>query len=325
MTYDLICIGNAILDIIARVENSFLQEHQLEKGSMALISKETSERLYDALPPAQEQSGGAGANTVVGFSALGGRSCLVSKVADDAFGRIFTHDMKAMGVDVPLGPIEGGSTACCISMVTPDADRTMRTFTGVSDKITLPELPTQQIKRTKLLLIEGYMWTNDMAVKACIEAANLARKAGGKVVFTLSDVFLIKKYKKEFLSFISNYSDILMGNKLEFFELFEKETIEEVSELLKNHSIMGAITLGGEGAFVFDKERSFFTDRSPAERVIDTTGAGDLYASGFLYGVLGEMPLEVCGELASRAAAESISHLGARPDAPLKHLLEYIN
>ena len=317
-TLDVIAIGNAIVDIIGHCDEAFLARHGIAKGSMQLVDAGRVTQLYEDMGPGIEISGGSAANTMVGIASLGGKSGFIGKVADDEFGRIFRHDIKSSGVTFETPASNGGApTARSLILVTPDGERTMNTFLGVSPELTTAEIERKFIDRARIVYLEGYLFDRDEAKAAFREAASHAAQAGAKVAFTLSDAFCVDRHRNEFLSFIRNHVDILFANESELTSLYETNSFEEASKHASADVALAVLTRSAKGAVIVEKGRSVAVPADQIEKVIDTTGAGDLYAAGFLFGHARGLDNTVCGQLGALAAAEIISHIGARPHSSL--------
>jgi sugar/nucleoside kinase (ribokinase family) len=321
--YDVVCLGHALVDVIADVDDRFIEEHQLAHGTMSLIDSERAEALYAAMPPAIESSGGSAANTAVGVATLGGAAAYIGKVNDDQLGRVFEHDIRAASVAYEVsratGPVPTGRS---LVMVTPDAQRTMSTFIGISSELTPGDIDISLVAQSRVLYLEGYMWDDPPpARRAFFDAAEAARHAGRTVALTLSDPFVVDRYRTELTAFIKEQVDILFANEVEVVSLYETDSFERAAERVRGDCRIAALTRSEKGCVVIAGEE---THAIPAERVgpvVDTTGAGDLFAAGFLYGFTRDHGLDICGRLGVIAAGEVISHYGARPEAPLRDLV----
>ena len=320
-TYDVVGIGNAIVDIIGRCNDAFLAEHGATKGHMRLVDADTVAKLYKAMGPAIEISGGSAANTMTGIASFGGRAAFIGKVADDELGRIFGHDIRAAGVTFETKPANGGQpTARSLILVTPDGERTMNTFLGVSPELDHGEVDQKLVASAQVVYLEGYLFDRPEAKAAFRQAAKIAKGAGRKVALTLSDSFCVERHRAEFLDLIRGDVDILFANESEIMALYRVQSFDEAARLARADSEMAVLTRSAKGSVVLSGEKAVTIAPEPVARVVDTTGAGDLYAAGFLYGLTAGRPLDVCGRLGSLAAAEIISHVGARPETPLAKL-----
>ncbi len=315
---DVVGIGNAIVDVLAQSDDAFLDEHGLAKGAMMLVDAERSAALYDAMGPGVEASGGSAGNTMAGIASLGGKGGYIGKVRDDQLGRIFQHDIRAVGIEYnnPLAA-EGPSTGRCLIMVTPDAQRTMNTFLGAAVDLGPQDLDLDMIRRAKVTYMEGYLWDMPPAKAAYLEAAATAHAAGRKVSLTLSDSFCVERHRDSFLELISGHVDLLFANHDEICALFQVDSFEEAMKQVRGHCEIAAITRSEKGSVIVSGDETVEVEAESIEQLVDTTGAGDLYAAGFLYGYTQGKSLYDCGRIASIAAAEVISHFGARPATPL--------
>jgi sugar/nucleoside kinase (ribokinase family) len=322
-TLDVVCIGNAIVDVISHADDAFLDRHQMVKGSMQLIESDVALALYEDMPPAIESSGGSAANTAAGIASFGGRVGFIGKVADDQLGRVFTHDIRATGVEyTPLAPPADHATARCLILVTPDAQRTMNTFLGVSGLISPADVDTDLVARAEVVYCEGYLWDLPDAKAALLAGMEAARTAGGKVAFTLSDSFCVDRHRAEFVDLAEHHVDILFGNEAEICSLYETDSFEEAAQRVAGHCEIACLTRSEKGSVIITADGARISVPAAPVDLVDTTGAGDLYASGFLYGHTHGLDLEASGRLASLAAGEVISHLGARPEVDLTTFLE---
>ncbi len=320
-TLDVIAIGNAIVDIIGHCDEAFLARHGATKGSMQLVDANRITQLYGDMGPGIEISGGSAANTMAGIASLGGKSGFIGKVADDDFGRIFRHDIKSAGVMFETAASSGGApTARSLILVTPDGERTMNTFLGVSPELTIVEIDSGLIDKARIVYLEGYLFDRDEAKAAFREAADHATKSGAKVAMTLSDSFCVDRHRGEFLTFIRSHADILFANESEVTSLYETKSFDEAAKLASGDVALAVLTRSAKGAIIFEKGHSVTVPADRIEKVVDTTGAGDLYAAGFLFGHARGFDNTVSGRLGALAAAEIISHVGARPNTPLAEL-----
>ncbi|WP_417456465.1 adenosine kinase [Kordiimonas sp.] len=318
--FQVLCIGNAIVDIFARVEEDFLTEHERIKGSMMLVDAETSARIYDGMPPAVERSGGSAGNTAAGIASLGGKAAYMGKVHADQLGTVFRHDIRAIGVHYETeAATEGAPTATSMILVTPDAQRTMSTFLGACGELALSDIDEGIVARADVTYIEGYMWDRDNQKEAVLKAMDVAHENGKLVSLSLSDSFCVDRFRSEFVDLVEGRVDILFANESEIISLYETDTFEEAVERLRPHVKLAALTRSEKGSVVISKDGEVSVPAHPAS-VVDTTGAGDLYAAGFLFGYTSGKSLEDCARLGGLAAAEVISHLGARPEVNLKKL-----
>ena len=320
--YDVIAIGNAIVDIMAPADDATIERLSLNKGGMTLVDADGARRLYDAMGPAKEVSGGSAANTLAGLAALGAKCAFIGQVADDQFGTVFTHDMRAGGIDFDTPPRGSAPpTAQCLIFVTPDAQRTMNTFLGASQFLPAAALDEEAIAAAKVLYLEGYLWDPEEPRAAMRRAIQAARTAGREVAFTLSEVFVIDRHGNDFRALIAEgLVDVLFANHTELAALTGESDLEAGIAALKDKVPTLVVTCGADGATALGGgHRS--TVPSVATAVVDTTGAGDLFAAGFLFGHVRGEPLERCLRRGAICAAEVISHYGPRPEADLKALM----
>jgi sugar/nucleoside kinase (ribokinase family) len=319
--FDVTAIGNAIVDVLAKADDALLEQHNLKKGAMSLIDAVTAERLYGIMGPGREASGGSAANTAAGIAALGGRAAYIGKVADDQLGDVFTHDIRAIGVTYDTPPLtEGLSTARSLIFVTADAQRTMQTFLGATTQLGPEDLNMDYITSAKVLYLEGYLWDQPRAKNAMREAAIKAKDAGGKVSLTLSDAFCVDRYRDEFLELAEKYVDILFANESEILSLYQANQFDDALQQVRKHCEIAALTRSEKGSVVVNGEEVHVIDAERGVTVVDTTGAGDAYAAGFLYAYTQGYDLATCGKLGGIMAAEVISHFGPRPEADVKAL-----
>ncbi|MEE8393422.1 MAG: adenosine kinase [Rhodospirillales bacterium] len=319
---DVLGIGNAIVDVLAHAGDEFLNTHGLTKGTMALIDAKTADRVYAQMAPAVECSGGSAANTIACLASLGGAGAFIGKVADDQLGEIFGHDIQALGVQYPTAPLRGGpSTARSLILVTPDAQRTMQTYLGASTELGPGDIDEDLVKASKVTYLEGYLWDPPDAKEAFVMAAGIAHGAGNLVSLSLSDPFCVDRHRADFLDLAEDHIDILFANEEEIMSLYQVSTFDEALQPVRGHCQVAALTRGAKGSVVVSGDEIHVIDASPAETVADTTGAGDAYAAGFLYGFTQDMALDVCARLGSIAACAIIGHVGARPETPLKDLI----
>jgi sugar/nucleoside kinase (ribokinase family) len=323
MRYSVIGMGNAIVDVISHVPHEFIDEHGLEKGAMRLIDADEATRLYAVMPPGIEASGGSAANTIAGIASLGGRAAFIGKVRDDQLGEVFAHDIRAAGVDYQVPPgAAGDPTARCIIAVTPDAQRTLNTFLGISRHLSPADVDEELVANADLIYCEGYLWDVDIAKEAITKAMDVAHRAGNRTALALSDSFCVDRHRAEFLELVDHSVDVLFANELEITSLYEVDTFDEALQAVRGHCDIACLTRSEKGSVIVADGEIHVIDAHPVAHVVDTTGAGDLYASGFLWGLSEGRDLATCGRLGSMAAAEVISHLGARPEVPLAGLAE---
>jgi sugar/nucleoside kinase (ribokinase family) len=320
---DVLVLGNAIVDVIARTDDDFLQAQDLRKGGMQLIDETRAESLYAAMGPATIVSGGSGANTAVGVAALGGRAAFVGKVRDDELGRLFAHDLRAVGVDFDVAAAaDGAATARSFILVTPDGERTMNTYLGACQALGPGDVDPAAVQAAKIVYLEGYLWDPPAAKEAFRKAVGLAHEAGNAVALTLSDAFCVDRYRDEFLGLMRDGSlDILFANIHELKSLYQTaDETAALTALREEADILGVVTRSAEGALVVTRGETRAVPAFPVNRVVDTTGAGDLFAAGFLAGLTGSLGHADCARLGGIAAAEVIQHIGARPQANLRDL-----
>ena len=319
---DVVGIGNAIVDVIAHCDEAFIARMNLNKGAMTLIDTARANTLYDAMGPAVEISGGSGANTTVGVASLGGRAAFIGKVGNDQLGGIFRHDIRAVGVQFDIAPANSGTpTARSMILVTPDAERTMNTYLGACQELTPADVDPHLIQRAKVTYMEGYLWDPPLAKEAFLKAARIAHEAGQEVSLTLSDSFCVQRYLSEFQDLVRNHVDILFANTSEILALWETDDWDEAVRQTRQHCDLAALTRSDKGSVIVTADEVHEIPAWPVDKVVDLTGAGDLYAAGFLYGYTHGRDFAACGRIASLAAGEAISHVGARPETPLAELV----
>jgi len=319
--FDVTAIGNAIVDVLARADDSLLVQHKLAKGAMSLIDTETAERLYAVMGPGTEKSGGSAGNTAAVIAALGGRVAYIGKVADDQLGQVFSHDIRAIGVTYDTTPLKGGlPTARSLIFVTPDAQRTMQTYLGATTQLGPEDVNMDYITSSKVVYLEGYLWDQPRAKKAMRDAAIKAHEAGVKVSLTLSDAFCVARFRDEFLELAEKYVDILFANESEILSLYQVKNFDDALQQVRKHCEIAALTRSEKGSVIVNGNEVHIIDAEKGIKVVDTTGAGDAYAGGFLYGYTQGYDLVTCGRLGGLMAAEVISHLGPRPETDLKKL-----
>ncbi len=318
--YQVICMGNAIVDIIARVDDTFLEKHDRIKGSMMLVNAETSASIYDDMPPATERSGGSAGNTAAGIASFGGKSAYIGKVHDDQLGAVFAHDIKAVGVDFATKPSsEGAPTATSMILVSPDAQRTMSTYLGACTGLAPEDVVEADVAAADVIYVEGYLWDTPSMKAAVLKGYEYAASNNTQISLSLSDSFCVDRFRDEFVDLVENKVDILFANEAEIMSLYQVDTFEKAVERLKPHVKVAALTRGEKGSVVVSKDGVI--EVAAADTVVeDTTGAGDLYAAGFLHGYTSGKTFEESAKLGGLAAAEVISHLGARPDVKLADL-----
>ena len=320
--FDVLGIGNAIVDVIARTQDDFLIAHRMRKGAMALIDEGGAARLYEAMGPALEISGGSAANTTVGVASLGARAAFVGKVRDDTLGRVFAHDIRAAGVSFTTPPAaDGPSTGRCYVLVTPDGERTMNTFLGAAQDLHPDDIDPEAIAAASIVYLEGYLWDPPHAKEAFLKAAKVAHEASRAVALTLSDAFCVDRYRAEFLELIRNGTvDLVFANERELQSLYETGDFNAAVGGLRNDARVAVVTRSEKGCLVITREETDAVAACPVERVVDATGAGDLFAAGFLAGMARGADHRTSARLGALVAAEIISHLGARPETSLRDL-----
>lgn len=318
--YDVLGIGNAIVDVIARAEDDFLVAQGMHKGTMALIDEARAKTIYAAMGPAVESSGGSAANTIVGIASFGAKAAFVGKVKNDDLGGIFTHDIRAANVAFDTSPASGGpSTARCYIMVTPDGERTMNTYLGAAQDLKPGDIDEAQVANAAVTYLEGYLWDPPKAKEAFIKAAEIAHKAGRRVALTLSDAFCVDRYRGEFLDLIRKGTvDIVFANERELLSLYESADFDSAVKALRAEAKLAVVTRSEKGCVVVSREAVEAVAAEPVKQVADVTGAGDLFAAGFLVGLSRGKDHRTSARLGALAAAEVIQHIGARPAMSLK-------
>jgi sugar/nucleoside kinase (ribokinase family) len=311
---DVTAIGNAIVDVISPAQPAFLEGEGLTPGSMTLIDEATASALYGRMAPGLEASGGSAANTIAGVASFGGQAAFIGKVADDELGAIFAHDIRAIGARFDTKPLAGGpATARCLVNVTPDGQRTMSTFLGACVELGPDDVDPALIEGARIVYLEGYLFDPPAAREAFAKAAGLARASGRKIALSLSDGFVVDRHRGALLGFIETQVDVLFANADEIRALFQTEDVEAAQSAIRGRVEIAAITRGAEGSVVLTPREVVAVPAAPVAHVIDTTGAGDQYAAGFLYGLARGQGLADCGALGSLAAGEVIAHYGPRP------------
>jgi len=320
--YDVLGIGNAIVDVIARAEDDFLLKQGMRKGGMALIDEARAQAIYDAMGPAVEMSGGSAANTIVGLASLGARSAFIGKIKDDVLGRAYSHDIRSAGVGFTTKPaVTGPSTGRCYVLVTPDGERTMNTYLGAAQDLHPADIDADTVAASAVTYLEGYLWDPQNAKAAFLMAAEVAHAAGRKVALTLSDAFCVDRWRDEFLQLMrSRTVDLIFANEAELHSLYQSSDFNAAIAGLRADIDVAVITRSEQGCLVIGPDGVEAVPAFPVERVVDTTGAGDLFAAGFLSGLARGADDRTCGRLGALAAAEVIAHIGARPETSLKDL-----
>jgi sugar/nucleoside kinase (ribokinase family) len=321
-TLDVVAIGNALVDVLSHEGDAFLDEHGLVRGAMDLIDAERAEALYAAMGPGIEVSGGSGANTVVGISSLGGRAAFVGRVRDDQLGEVFGHDIRSAGVRFETSAAtEGMPTGRCLIVVTPDAERTLNTFLGAASEIGPADVTPHLIAEAQVTYLEGYLFDQPSAKEAFRHAAKLAHEAGRRVALSLSDSFCVDRHRDDFRALVEHDVDVLFANEAEICSLYEVDLFDDALQNVLHHCEIAALTRSAAGSVVVSGDDVHVVDAHPvAGSVVDTTGAGDQYAAGFLYGLTHGYDLGTCGRVGALAASEVIAHLGARPEQSLADL-----
>ena len=321
--YDLVGIGNALVDVVAQADDAFIAVNGLAKGAMTLVDAAAADALYQRMPTGIEASGGSCGNTMAGFAALGGRGAYIGKVADDQFGSVFRHDMRAIGCDFDTPPSKDGyATGRCLVLVTPDAQRTMCTHLGAACMLTPGDLDRKVLANAKVVYMEGYLFDQPAAQKAFVEAAEIVHAAGGEVSITLSDGFCVDRHRDAFRRLVEDHIDILFANEVEIRSLYQVDDFDDALQQVRGHCRVACLTRSEMGAVVLRGDEVHVVDAEPVGAVLDTTGAGDQFAAGFLYGYTRSRDLHSCGRIGAIAAAEVIQHYGARPEADLQALVK---
>jgi sugar/nucleoside kinase (ribokinase family) len=319
---DVLALGNAIVDVIARAEEDFLHAHSLLRGAMTLIDEPRAEALYAAMGPGTVISGGSAANTIAGLASFGGQGAFIGKVRNDELGRLYRHDLTSLGVsfETPAAG-EGPATARCLIVVTPDGERTMNTYLGACQGLSEADVDAEAVAAAGIVYLEGYLWDPPAAKLAFRKASEIAHNAGGRVALTLSDSFCVDRYRAEFLGLMRHgVVDIIFANEHELRSLYETADVETAIAALRNEGVLGVVTRSAKGALAVTREETVEVPAFAVDRVVDTTGAGDLFAAGFLHGLTSGREARDCLRLGALAAAEIISHVGARPEASLKDM-----
>ena len=322
--YDVLGIGNAIFDVLVQTDEGFLAAHGMAKGGMALIDEARAASIYQDMGPATEMSGGSAANTIVGIANLGARAAYVGKVRDDQIGRLYTHDIRAAGVAFETRPAaDGPATGCSYILVTPDGERTMNTYLGAAQELVPGDIDAAQIAASAIVYLEGYLWDPKSAKEAFVKASTIAHEAGRQVALTLSDSFCVDRYRGEFLDLMRNGTvDLVFANEAELHSLYQTADFDTALKQLRSDAKLGVVTRSEQGCVVASKEGVIAVPAFPVDKIVDTTGAGDLFAAGFLFGLVRGAGYEAAGRLGALAAAEVIQHIGARPQTSLKELAQ---
>jgi sugar/nucleoside kinase (ribokinase family) len=322
--YDVLGIGNAIFDVLVQTDDGFLNSHGMTKGGMSLIDEARAASIYRDMGPATEMSGGSAANTIVGIANLGARAAYVGKIKDDQIGRLYAHDIGAAGVAFETAPAPGGpATGCSYILVTPDGERTMNTYLGAAQDLTPDDIDEAQIAASAILYLEGYLWDPTSAKEAFVKASTIAHGAGRQVALTMSDSFCVDRYRDEFLGLMRNgTADLIFANEAELRSLYQTLDFDTALTQLRNDVKLGVVTRSEKGCVVASSEGVIAVPAFPIQKLVDTTGAGDLFAAGFLFGLVRGAGYEKAGMLGGLAAAEVIQHIGARPQTSLKELAQ---
>jgi sugar/nucleoside kinase (ribokinase family) len=320
-TLDVVALGHPLVDVLCHETDDVVARTRVERGAMTMVDAARSDEIYGQLGPAQETSGGSAANTAAGVASFGGRAAFIGRIADDTFGRVFAHDLTSIGVEFDVIPATDGSpTGRCLVIVGADAERTMCTYLGAGAEIDPADVDEQRIASAAVTYLEGYLWDEAKAKDAIRRASSAARDAGRLVALTLSDPFCVDRHRDEFRSLIETDIDVLFANEHEITMLYEVDDFDEAARRVAEVVDVAALTRGPKGSVVVGRGERHVVNAEPVAQLIDTTGAGDLYAAGFLFGLTRGRDLATCGRLASVAAAEVISHLGARPAVSLGDL-----
>jgi sugar/nucleoside kinase (ribokinase family) len=320
--YDVLGIGNAIFDVLVKTDEAFLAAHGMTKGSMALIDEARAAAIYRDMGPATEMSGGSAANTIVGLASLGARAAYVGKVKDDQIGRMYAHDIRAAGVAFGTKPASAGpATGCSYILVTGDGERTMNTYLGAAQDLSAADIDPNEIAAARIVYLEGYLWDPKEAKDAFVKASKVAHEAGRQVALTLSDAFCVDRYRDEFVELMrSGIVDVIFANEAELHSLYQTSDFDTALTALRSDARLGVVTRSEKGCVVASRDGVIAVPAFPIERIVDTTGAGDLFAAGFLFGLVRDTGYENAGKLGALAAAEIIQHIGARPQTSLKEL-----
>lgn len=323
-TYDVLAIGNALFDVLVRAEDDFLVKHGMAKGGMALIDEARAAAIYADMGQATEVSGGSAANTIVGLASFGARTAYVGKIKDDQIGRLYSHDIRAANVAFDTRPATAGpATGCSYILVTPDGERTMNTYLGAAQDLGPDDIDEAQIAAASIVYLEGYLWDPPNAKAAFVKAAKAAHAARRKVALTLSDPFCVDRYRGEFLELMrSGTVDLIFANESELHSLYQTSDFDTALRQLGTDVALGVVTRSEKGCAVVEKDSVTLVPAAAIERLVDTTGAGDLFAAGFLFGLVRDAGYENAGRLGALAAAEVIQHIGARPQVSLQQLAQ---
>ena len=320
-TFDVVGIGNAIVDVLVHADDAQLEALALTKGSMALVDEQQAERLYAGVGPGLETSGGSAANTLAGIAQLGGKAGFIGRVRNDQLGSIFAHDIRSVGARFDTPPAtQGPSTARCLILVTPDAQRTMCTYLGASVALEPADLDLAMVAQAKVLYLEGYLWDSDAAKRAFVAAAEVARANGAQVALSLSDAFCVERHRDSFQELVDGHVDILFANETEIISLYQSASFEEAAQQARGRCHIAALTRSEQGSLVLQGDQTHRIEAIKLGPLVDTTGAGDLYAAGFLHAYTQGESLEACGRLGSLCAGQVVTQLGPRPQVDLIQL-----
>ncbi|MBV8737483.1 MAG: adenosine kinase [Alphaproteobacteria bacterium] len=321
-TIDVVGIGNAIVDVLAHADEAFLEQEGLVKGTIALIDADRAAALYHIMGPAIEASGGSVGNTMAGIASLGGNCAFIGKVRDDLLGEVYRHDMTAQGVRFETPPATSGpATARCLFLVTSDGQRTGNTYLGACVGLGPDDIDPDLVGAAQVTYLEGYLFDPPLAQQAFRKAAAIAHAAGRKVALSLSDPFCVERHRAAFRDLVAGHVDILFANEIEICSLYETRDFATAAAAVRGQVAIAALTRSAQGSVILTNGEAYQIAAAPVARVVDSTGAGDLYAAGFLYGLTRGLPLPICGEIGSLCAAEIISHFGARPERSLSELV----
>ena len=320
--YDVLGIGNAIVDVLTEINDSFIEKHNLKKGMMEIIDAQKADQLYKEMQNPKEVCGGSVANTIAALSALGGSFAFVGKTQSDILGASFKNDINKLGIYYDTKPsMDGPPTARCFIFITPDAERTMQTFLGACVNLAPDDIDPLIVSKSKITYLEGYLWDSILAREAFLKAAKIAKKTKRKIALSLSDPFCVNRHRKSFAKFIQNHVDILFANEEEIKALFLVKKFETALSKVRGICDIVALTRGKSGSVIINNNQTFTVKDQTVNNVVDTTGAGDAYAAGFLSGITKQRPLNVCGQIGGIVAGEIISHFGARSESNLKTLV----
>ena len=314
-TLDVLGVGNAIVDVLAHASDRFLVEQGISKGTMTLVNADRAKAIYDAMGPGTEVSGGSAANTIAGVAALGARAAYIGKLRDDQLGEVFAHDLRALGVhfETPAA-LDGPATARCMVMVTPDAQRSMCTYLGACVELGPEDVDETLVRASGITYLEGYLWDPPAAKQAFRKAARIAHESGKRVALSLSDPFCVERYREEFLAFVEDDVDILFANEQELLSLYQVDHFDDALQRVRGHCQIAALTRSAKGSVIVTGDEVHVIDAEPVSQIVDTTGAGDMFAAGFLFGIARGIDLASAARIGSAAAGHIIGRYGARPD-----------